>query len=221
MSLDPRISLIFLLVYFTVTLLSPSHVAVIFITLIFIIWYARISTFRRVMKAGIFLLVPTLFIGFLNLFFVTTEFDFVALMVLRFWGLSWLFNWFLHQVTPDDLAQALWAFHVPYRFAWQISLAYRFLPMFREETQGIYQTQISRGIPLDGKIYQKLKTLPAIVIPVFVMTQDRAAQFSTALFARNWDSRRAKTSLYPLKMGNQDWIMLIAGLGIALILTLL
>ncbi|MFW9857063.1 MAG: hypothetical protein ACFFFG_18580, partial [Candidatus Thorarchaeota archaeon] len=119
MSLDPRISLIFLLVYFSVVLLSPSQVAVLVVTLIFIIWYARVTPFGRVVKAGIFLLLPTLFIGLLNWFFVTTELDFVALMVLRFWGLSWLFNWFLHQVTPDDLAQALWAFHIPYQFAWQ------------------------------------------------------------------------------------------------------
>lgn len=221
MSLDPRIPLIFLITYFSVVLLSPSHLAIFGVTGIFLVWYARTAPFGRVLRTMVFLLLPTLLIVLLNWFFVSTDFDHLALMVFRFWGLTWLFNWFLHQINPDDLAQALWAFRVPYQFAWQISLAYRFLPMFREETQGIYQSQISRGIPLDGRIYQKLRTIPAVIIPLVVMTQDRAAQFSSALFARNWDSQSSKTSLYPLKMQRSDWIILIVGLGVALILGLI
>jgi energy-coupling factor transport system permease protein len=152
--------------------------------------------------------IPTFFILILNWVFVSQVIDHLLLMVLRFWGMTWLFNWFLKQVEPDDLAKALWALHIPYNFAWQISLAYRFIPMFQKESQNIYNIQISRGIPLDGKIIAKLKYLPSMSVPLIVMTQDKANLFSEALFARNWNSKSPKTVMDPLKMMTSDWIVL-------------
>ncbi|MFX0088252.1 MAG: energy-coupling factor transporter transmembrane component T, partial [Candidatus Hodarchaeota archaeon] len=145
------------------------------------------------------------------------EITHLLLMVLRFWGLSWLFNWFLKQVSPDDLAKALWAFHIPYNLAWQISLSYRFLPLFQEESQRIYDMQISRGIPLDGSIFEKIRYLPSMSVPLLVMTQDKANLFSEALFARNWNSSSPKTVLDPLKMQFYDWI----AIGVILCLIIL
>jgi len=166
----------------------------------------------------VFLVVPTFLIIVLNWFFVSKEFFHLGLMVLRFWGLSWLFNWFLKQVEPDDLAKALWAFHFPYRIAWQISLAYRFLPMFQEESQRIYQIQISRGIPLDRGVLLKLRYLSSISIPLLVMTQDKADLFAEALFARNWNSKTPKTVLNPPKMHSKDWFLLCLLLSSLLLL---
>lgn len=159
------------------------------------------------MRIWIVLLIPTILIAFLNWFFVSQEFNHLFLMIIRFWGLTWLFNWFLKEVDPDDLARALWAFHIPYGIAWQVSLSYRFLPMFQEESQRIFQIQISRGIPLDGNFLQKMRYLPSLSIPLFVMTQDKAAYFTEALFARNWTIHTPKTVLYPLKMQVFDWVI--------------
>jgi energy-coupling factor transport system permease protein len=159
-------------------------------------------------KIWVLITIPTIFIFILNWFFVSHDIDHLLLMVLRFWGMTWLFNWFLTQVEPDDLAKALWALHIPYNFAWQISLAYRFIPMFQEESQNIYNIQISRGIPLDGNIIAKLKYLPSMSVPLIVMTQDKANLFSEALFARNWNIKSPKTVLDPLEMQAKDWLFL-------------
>jgi energy-coupling factor transport system permease protein len=168
-------------------------------------------------KIWVLITIPTFFILILNWVFVSQVIDHLLLMVLRFWGMTWLFNWFLKQVEPDDLAKALWALHIPYNFAWQISLAYRFIPMFQEETQNIYNIQISRGIPLDGNIFVKLKYLPSMSVPLIVMAQDKANLFSEALFARNWNANSPKTVLNPLKLQIRDWLLL----GIILCGTLL
>lgn len=208
MPLDPRVSLIGLAFFFLLILLSPNLMIQFVFILFLMYYYLRITSLRQTVRVWILLLIPTFLIFTLNWFFVSQESHHLWLMIFRFWGLTWLFNWFLKQVGPDDLASALWSFHVPYGVAWQVSLAYRFLPMFQEESQRIYQIQISRGIPLDGGILQKMRYLPSLSIPLLVMTQDKAALFAEALYARNWNIRTSKTVLSPLKMQIRDWILL-------------
>lgn len=205
MKLDPRVSLLTLVLFFLIILFTSNFLFLILIILCFFLFYLRLTSLPQSIRISLFLVIPTFFIITLNWFFVSKEFYHISLMVLRFLGLTWLFNWFLKQMTPDDLAKALWSFHVPYRIAWQISLAYRFLPMFQEESRRIYEIQISRGIPLDGGLLNKLRYLPSMSIPLLVMTQDKAYLFAEALYARNWNSKTPKTVLNPLKMTKFDW----------------
>ncbi|MFX0170781.1 MAG: energy-coupling factor transporter transmembrane component T [Candidatus Hodarchaeota archaeon] len=218
MNLDPRVSLITLGVFFFLVLLSSNLIIQLSIILLLGFCYWNLTSTRQLVKIMVFLVVPTIFIIILNWIFVSKELFHIVLMVLRFWGLSWLFNWFLKQVEPDELAKALWAFHFPYRIAWQISLAYRFIPMFQEESQRIYQIQISRGIPLDRGILLRLRYLSSISIPLLVMTQDKANLFAEALFARNWNSKTPKSLLNPLKMHSMDWFLLSIVLSSLLLL---
>ncbi len=216
MTLDPRVSLLALALFFLLILLSPNLGIQLAFILFFISCYLHLTSLRQTVKICVFLLFPTVMILALNWFFVSQEFHHLWLMILRFWGLTWLFNWFLKQVGPDDLARALWAFHVPYSVAWQVSLAYRFLPMFQEESQRIYQIQVSRGIPLDGNFFQKMRYIPSLSIPLLVMTQDKAELFAEALYARNWNIRTPKTVLYPLEMHLRDWLLLGGVLAISI-----
>ncbi len=209
MSIDPRVSLFTIMILFITILLSTHLILQTGIIVLFILAYFRLTSFRQVIKLCIFFIIPTLFILILNILFVSKEVDYLVLMMLRFWGMTWLFNWFLKQVSPDELAKALWALHVPYNFAWQISLSYRFLPLFQKESQHIYNMQISRGIPLDGNLFEKIKYLPSISIPLIVMTQDKANYFAEALFSRNWNAKTPKTIIEPLKMQIRDYIILL------------
>ncbi len=208
MLIDPRVSLFTLLSFFILILLSPNLIFQSVLVVLFIFLYSYLTSIRQMAKIWMLITIPTVFILILNWYFVSQDIDHLLLMVIRFWGMTWLFNWFLKQVEPDDLAKALWALRVPYNFAWQISLAYRFIPMFQEESQNIYNIQISRGIPLDGNIIIKLKYLPSMSVPLLVMTQDKANLFAEALFARNWNTKSTKTILNPLKMKLYDWILL-------------
>ena len=217
MLIDPRVSLFTLLSFFILILLSPNLIFQSVLVVLFILWYSFLTSIRQMAKIWMLITIPTFFILILNWFFVSQDIDHLLLMVIRFWGMTWLFNWFLKQVEPDDLAKALWALRVPYNFAWQISLAYRFIPMFQKESQNIFNMQISRGIPLDGTIINKLTYLPSMSIPLLVMTQDKANLFSEALFARNWDIKSSKTVLDPLEMQVKDWLLL--GIILCIVIT--
>ena len=205
MEIDPRVSLISLGVLFFLLIISNSLPFLFGIFLLFSLLVAWISSVRRLFRIGSILLIPTVMIIGLNWFFVSQEGSYLILTTLRFWSLSLVFNWYLIQVTPDDLAQALWSLHVPYQVAWQISLAYRYLPMFQNESQRIYQSQVARGIPIDQSFKQKLLFLPSLTIPLLVMTQEKAMLFAEALYARNWSAHTAKTVIHPLHLTARDW----------------
>ncbi|MCK4848517.1 MAG: energy-coupling factor transporter transmembrane protein EcfT [Candidatus Heimdallarchaeota archaeon] len=205
MEIDPRVSLISLGALFLLLIISNSLLFLFCIVLLFSLLVAWISSVRRFIRISSILLIPTVMIIGLNWFFVSKEGSYLILTSLRFWSLSWVFNWYLIQTTPDDLAQALWSLHVPYKVAWQISLAYRYLPMFQNESQRIYQSQIARGIPIDQSYKQKLLFLPSLTIPLLVMTQEKAMLFGEALYARNWSAQTAKTVIHPLHLTVRDW----------------
>ncbi len=207
-SVDPRVSLLILGSFFLFILASSNPLIQTGFIILFVFSYFYKTSLRQVIRIWFLILIPTIVILILNFIFVSKEITHLSLMVLRFWGLTWLFNWFLRQVSPDDLAKALWALNIPYNLAWQISLSYRFIPLFQEESQRIYDLQISRGIPLDGSFFLKIKYLPSMSIPLLIMTQDKANLFSEALFARNWNSNSPKTVLDPLKMQIYDWIVI-------------
>ena len=209
MKIDPRVSLFSLISFFFLLILSNSIVFLLGSLILFIVLIIQISSLKRLIRFWTILLIPTLVIIGLNWFFVTHDFNYHIITILRFWSLSWVFNWYLLQTTPDDLAQALWSLYVPYKVAWQISLAYRYLPMFQQESQRIYQSQVARGIPIDQSYRKKLQFLPSLAVPLLVLTQDKAMLFAEALYARHWNFDAQKSMIYPLYLKKADLIILI------------
>ena len=205
MRIDPRVSLISLGTLFLLLIISNSSIFLFCVFLLFSLLVTWISSVHRLIRMYFLLLIPTIMIIGLNWFFVSQEGNYLILTTLRFWSLSLVFNWYLIQTTPDDLAQALWSLHIPYKVAWQISLAYRYLPMFQNESRRIYQSQVARGIPIDQSYKQKLLFIPSLTIPLLVMTQEKAMLFAEALYARNWSGQTAKTVIHPLHLGKRDW----------------
>jgi len=209
MDLDPRVALLILFSCAFIFLISSHFSFQFFLLFLFLSLYLHQTSLKQGIRIVVLLIIPSLFIVVLNWFFVSKEVSFILLMLIRFWGLTWLFNWFLNLVSPMSLAKALWSLHIPYQIAWQISLTYRFIPTFQEESKRVYQAQISRGIPLDKGIMQKMKFLPSFVIPLLILTQEKAELFAEALFARNWNAKSPKTTLDPLSMTIFDWILAI------------
>ncbi|MFX0087983.1 MAG: hypothetical protein ACFFAU_20185, partial [Candidatus Hodarchaeota archaeon] len=110
-SIDPRVSLLILGSFFLFILVSSNPFIQTGFVVLFVFSYFYKTSLRQVIKIWFLIPIPTIIILILNFIFVSREITHLLLMVLRFWGLSWLFNWFLKQVSPDDLAKALWAFH--------------------------------------------------------------------------------------------------------------
>ncbi|NHJ03150.1 MAG: energy-coupling factor transporter transmembrane protein EcfT [Candidatus Heimdallarchaeota archaeon] len=218
---DPRVAILHLIGFFIIIFLETRIGWLTFIMLMFLVFYLTEASYRKVLYVTLLLLIPSVIILILNILFVSQDSDYLIVILIRFWGLAWLFNWFLYAVDPDLLTQALVSYKIPYKYAWQVSLAYRFLPMFQEESLQLYNAQISRGIPLDRGMISRLRFISSIIIPLVVMSQDKSNRFAEALTARDWDPDSPKAFLNPLKMEKNDWLWISSTIIIFLMIILL
>jgi energy-coupling factor transport system permease protein len=68
-------------------------------------------------------------------------------------------------------------------------LVFRFLPLLEEERAKIMRAQVLRGIPLDSRnLLKKIQAYPALLIPLFVLSFQKAEKISTAMLLRSFSS---------------------------------
>lgn len=205
--LDPRTKLFYFIIALPVIFLLDGIKLELMVLLqagLFII-AVPMKKIPRLMSVAI---IGGIFIFSLNLILVRRGIVFALTMASKFVCISFLFIWFAFSVDPDELSQALTGIGIPYRYSWQISAVFRFLPFFRDETEKLVHSQTSRGIPIDGSLTQKLQLLHTIFIPIFVATQRRSEQLAETLLARSWHPSAKKTSLYPLHFEPLDFVVI-------------
>ncbi|MFX1535265.1 MAG: energy-coupling factor transporter transmembrane component T family protein [Promethearchaeota archaeon] len=225
---DPRVKLFYFLLIILITFIVQKFwlLSLLFLLQVFLVIEHRI--FRRwlkFMRSSVFIIG---FILFLNLIFVPfisptvneIRVEFALIMVLRFIIIFTDFFVFSLSVPPDTLSRALTGLGIPYSFSWKIATAYRFIPLFTQESQRIVEAQLARGIPLDGSLKERLRLLPTIIIPLFTSTLIKADKLAEALIARAWNPRGKRTAMIPLKITLKDCfcIMLILFLGVEILL---
>ena len=160
-------------------------------------------------------------IYYLNFWVFRLTHEFALTMVFRYYLYSILFTWFFLTVTPEDLAQALVQLGIPYRWAWQLSATYQFVYHLQREVKQIYEAQIARGIPLDGNLFQKLKYIPSIIVPLTIKTQQSQELLFQALLLRAWNPYSPKSFLYPLTFSKVDYVVWVVLPTILLMLQLI
>lgn len=132
-----------------------------------------------------------------------------------------------YTTIPTDLTDGIeqsfhWMerFHVPVRdVAMMMSIALRFIPVLVEELDRIMKAQMSRGAVFhEGGIYQRVKALVPVIIPLFVSAVRRAQELALAMEARCYHGGEGRTRLHPLTRGLADvvvyifgWLLFIAG----------
>lgn len=116
----------------------------------------------------------------------------------------------------EDLLSPLKVIGVPaHQFAMMISIALRFIPTLIEETQRIMKAQASRGVDLDeGTLMEKIKAMISLIIPLFVSAFQRAIDLADAMEARGYIPDAKRTRYHQLKMGINDFLMLLICVGV-------
>lgn len=147
--------------------------------------------------------------------------DLAAVVTLRVVLLTGILALVVSTTTPDELRLALERLHVPYRYAFSISLAFQSVNLLSQEWRAIYEAQRSRGA-LAGPAHAwqrvfRLRNWLALTVPAIVLTTRRAWSITEAACARGFDSPHRRP-YRRLAMGWLDW--LLVG-GTAATLTLL
>ena len=96
-----------------------------------------------------------------------------------------------YTTTPNQLV---------HEFAMMMSLALRFIPILLEEANRIINAQSARGADFEeGKIWQRMRAMISILVPLLVSALRRAYELANAMEARCYRGGEGRTKMKPLR----------------------
>lgn len=100
-----------------------------------------------------------------------------------------------------------------------LSIALRFIPTIMDEATKITNAQRSRGMNFnEGNLFNRLKHLVPILIPLFVNSFKRAEELATAMEARGYDPDQPRTHYRQLHWRRRDSVAIILIIIITVVL---
>lgn len=123
----------------------------------------------------------------------------------------------------ESLLSPLKIFKVPvHELAMLMTIALRFVPTLLEEADKIMSAQKARGADLEsGGIFQRVKALVPILIPLFVSAFRRAYDLALAMECRCYTDGKGRTRLNQMKTGVRDFFAIILTAGAVAVTVLL
>lgn len=105
--------------------------------------------------------------------------------------------------------------HVPYKYAFTLTTAIRFIPVFAEEMAGIIEAQTSRGVELDTKNpFKKMALILPLCAPLLVSSVRKTESSAIAADLRGFSLRTRGSCLkkYPFHFEDVLCFLVSAGL---------
>ncbi len=122
----------------------------------------------------------------------------------------------------ESIMKPLGKIGVPvHEIALMLSIALRFVPTLMDEAQKIMNAQRARGVDFgEGNLFEQMKAIIPILIPLFVSSFNRAEDLATAMEARGYQGGTGRSKYRVLTYGKIDGIAAtsLVGLAIALVL---
>ena len=122
----------------------------------------------------------------------------------------------------ESIMKPLGKIGVPvHEIALMLSIALRFVPTLMDEAQKIMNAQRARGVDFgEGNLFEQMKAIIPILIPLFVSSFNRAEDLATAMEARGYQGGTGRSKYRVLTYGKIDGIaaMSLVILTIALVL---
>ena len=108
----------------------------------------------------------------------------------------------------ESLLKPLRVMHVPVtELALVLQIALRFVPTLMDQTTKIMNAQRARGVDFgEGNIFQQMKAVVPLLIPLFVSSFTTADELATAMEARGYQGGDNRTKYRILRYHQRDWI---------------
>ncbi|GHU74477.1 ABC transporter permease [Clostridia bacterium] len=89
---------------------------------------------------------------------------------------------------------------IPYRYAFVVTTAIRFIPVLFVEMHDVIEAQTARGVELDGGFLQKIRLIPPLCVPLLVSCVQRMENNALAAELRGFYLRKKDSGYrrYPL-----------------------
>ena len=231
--LDARSKIVLLLAYIIFIFVCSNYMSLLLITLasLLIILSTKIS-FKLYLKSMKVILFVVVFTGIMNLFYgsgaVLFEWGFLKItegginnaifITIRIATLVMISSVLTYTTSPTDLTDAIEKLLKPlsylhvkvHEIAMMMTIAMRFIPTLVEETDKIMNAQKARGADMEsGNIFQRIKALIPVLIPLFVSSFRRANDLAMAMECRCYNGGNGRTRMKVLHYTKLDLFALI------------
>lgn len=121
---------------------------------------------------------------------------------------------FIVTTHPSEFAASLNRIGIPYKIAYSVSLAFRYIPDIQRDFRTIAQAQQARGIDLsrNENLFKRAKNAASIVLPLILSSLDRIEVITNAMELRGFGKHK-KRSWYSAKaFRTADYVTMVLGL---------
>lgn len=176
-----------------------------------------IAIFKGLCKMCVFLFILQLIFvrsGNTLFLFITDRGVLVATkIVLRLIGATLPLALVLTVTKMSDLSNALVSIlHVPYQYAFTLTTAMRFIPVFMNEMSGIIEAQTARGVEFDTKsVVKKIKLILPLCVPLLITSVKKADSSAVSAEVRGFNLRTAHSGYKKYYFSGKDALAFLAG----------
>ena len=184
-----------------------------------------LSMLKTLAKLSVFLFViQVIFIGDgrvllslpLGLCITDQGIRFSLLLVLRLMGATLPLALMLSVTKPSDLSGALvGVLGVPYPYAFALTTAIRFIPLFSEEMAGIMEAQTARGVEFDTKnIFKKIRLILPLCVPLLISSVRKIDDGAVSAQLRGFHLRNRQSGVKRYGFAARDGAAILFGAGL-------
>ena len=119
---------------------------------------------------------------------------------------------FIFTTHPSEFASSLNKIGIPYKIAYAINIAFRYVPDVQREYRYILDAQQARGLAFskgEGSIGEILKNYTTIFVPLVSSSIKRIETVSNAMELRSFGKGRKRTWYSYKKLGKADFIFIV------------
>ncbi|WP_297131282.1 energy-coupling factor transporter transmembrane component T family protein [Terrisporobacter sp.] len=119
---------------------------------------------------------------------------------------------FIFTTHPSEFASSLNKMGIPYKIAYAINIAFRYIPDVMTEYKNILDAQQARGLAFnkgEGTIIERLKNYTTILVPLVSSSMKRIETVSNAMELRSFGKKRKRTWYSYKKLKGIDYAFII------------
>jgi energy-coupling factor transport system permease protein len=139
----------------------------------------------------------------LNIFITREGLFFSLLFVLRLIAATLPLSFILSITRMSDISASITrVFGIPYKYAFALTTAMRFIPLFSTEMAGIVEAQMARGIDFETRnFFKKIKLLLPLCAPLLISSVRKieGGAISAELRGFNFRTRKSGWKYYPFR----------------------
>lgn len=147
----------------------------------------------------------------LNIYITVDGLLFSSLIVLRLIGATMPLALMLSITQMNDLSNVLVSrLFIPYKYAFALTTAIRFVPVFANEMSEIIEAQTARGVEFDTKnILKKIKLILPLCVPLLISSVKKIEANAISAQLRGFNLRQRGSGYKKYKMKAPDWAVAV------------